>query len=265
MGAWRNAVPIRVSATDDPARASVDIGYSRRTGIDDFARIMTRLLERGINVTQGGSAALGLARVADGRLDGYAERHLYAWDALAGLLLVEEAGGRVNAFLDGGGLTSGNETMAADARALRGDRERARGALSAGHAIRALAKQLRHVLAGEAARDQHEQQRHHRRDRADGARLRELVAQHELVDRDRDRLPLRRIEQHGGADLADQRREHEDRAGEDRRRGERHHHAAHRRRPSRRRRSSTRPRALGSICAIAAATERKTNATRRVK
>ena len=113
MGAWRNGAPIHVSAADDPARASVDIGYSRRTKIDDFARIMARLLERGINVTQGGSAALGLARVADGRLDGYAERHLYAWDALAGLLLVEEAGGRVNAFLNGGGLTSGNETMAA--------------------------------------------------------------------------------------------------------------------------------------------------------
>jgi myo-inositol-1(or 4)-monophosphatase len=113
MGARLNAVPIRVSATDDPAHASVDIGYSRRTGIDDFARIMRRLLKRGINVTQGGSEALGLARVADGRLDGYAERHLYAWDALAGLLLVEEAGGRVNAFLNGGGLTSGNETMAA--------------------------------------------------------------------------------------------------------------------------------------------------------
>jgi len=113
MGARRNAVPIRVSVTDDPARAYVDIGYSRRTGIDDFARIMTRLLERGVNVTQGGSAALGLARVADGRLDGYAERHLYAWDALAGLLLVEEAGGRVNAFLEGSGLTKGNETMAA--------------------------------------------------------------------------------------------------------------------------------------------------------
>ena len=112
-GASRNTVPIRVSSTDDPARASVDIGYSHRTGIDDFARIMTRLLERGVNVTQCGSAALGLARVADGRLDGYAERHLYAWDALAGLLLVEEARGRVSAFLEDGGLTTGNETIAA--------------------------------------------------------------------------------------------------------------------------------------------------------
>jgi myo-inositol-1(or 4)-monophosphatase len=112
-GAWRNAAPIRVSATNDLARATVDIGYSRRTEIPDFARIMTRLLERGVNVTQSQSAALGLARVADGRLDGYAERHLYAWDALAGLLLVEEAGGRVNAFLEGDALTVGNETIAA--------------------------------------------------------------------------------------------------------------------------------------------------------
>ena len=112
-GASCNAAPIRVSATDDLVRATVDIGYSRRTKVDDFARIMTRLLLQGVNVTQCGSAALGLARVADGRLDGYAERHLYAWDALAGLLLVEEAGGRVNAFLKGDALTSGNETIAA--------------------------------------------------------------------------------------------------------------------------------------------------------
>jgi len=112
-GAWRNAAPIRVSATDDLARATVDIGYSRRTEIPDFTRFMTRLLERGVTVTQSQSAALGLARVADGRLDGYAERHLYAWDALAGLLLVEEAGGLGNAFLEGDALTAGNETIAA--------------------------------------------------------------------------------------------------------------------------------------------------------
>jgi len=112
-GARRNAAPIRVSTTDDIARATVDIGYSRRTEVRDFARILTRLLDQGINVTQGGSAALGLARVADGRLDGYAERHLYAWDALAGLLLVEEAGGRASDFLTGDALTAGNETVAA--------------------------------------------------------------------------------------------------------------------------------------------------------
>lgn len=112
-GARRNGAPIRVSATADMSRATVDVGYSRRTRVDDFGRIMTQLLDRGVNVTQCGSAALGLARVADGRLDGYAERHLYAWDALAGLLLVEEAGGCVNAFLTGDALTQGNLTVAA--------------------------------------------------------------------------------------------------------------------------------------------------------
>ena len=112
-GASRNAAPIRVSATVDITRSTVDIGYSRRTAVADFGRIMTRLLEQGVTVTQSGSAALGLARVADGRLDGYVERHLYAWDALAGLLLVEEAGGRGNAFLAGDAMSAGNETVAA--------------------------------------------------------------------------------------------------------------------------------------------------------
>jgi len=112
-GAWCNGDRLAVSTTTDIARASVDTGYSSRTPAAAFGDLVTRLLQRAINVTQCGSAALGLARVADGRLDGYVERHLYAWDALAGLLLVEEAGGRVNAFLDADGLTQGNETIAA--------------------------------------------------------------------------------------------------------------------------------------------------------
>ena len=40
-----------------------------------------------------GSAALQLAHVASGRLDGFIELQLSSWDAVAGLLLVEEAGG----------------------------------------------------------------------------------------------------------------------------------------------------------------------------
>jgi len=112
-GASSNGASIQVSTTNDLARATVDVGYSSRVKISDFAVLVERLLALGVNVTQSGSAALALARVADGRLDGYFERHLYAWDALAGLLLVEEAGGRVNPFLDGDALTVGNETIAA--------------------------------------------------------------------------------------------------------------------------------------------------------
>ena len=112
-GAWRNGERLCVSATADIQRATVDIGYSSRTPVEPFGRLVNTLLHRGINVTQCNSAALSLARVADGRLDGYAERHLYAWDVLAGLLLVEEAGGRVNAFLTGDAMAAGNEALAA--------------------------------------------------------------------------------------------------------------------------------------------------------
>jgi len=112
-GAHCNGVRLRVSGVADPHRAMVDVGYSTRTPADAFGRLVGDLLARGLGVTQCGSAALGLARVADGRLDGYAERHLYAWDVLAGLLLVEEAGGRVNAFLRGDALARGSAAIAA--------------------------------------------------------------------------------------------------------------------------------------------------------
>ena len=55
----------------------------------------------------------GLAYVADGRSDGYAEVHMNAWDCLAGLLLVAEAGGRVGPFLSLGSLTAGGPVIAA--------------------------------------------------------------------------------------------------------------------------------------------------------
>ena len=90
-----------MSRTVDATSAIVDAGYSSRTPAAAYGALTVDLLERGVSVVNGGSAALGLARVADGRIDGYVERHLYAWDALAGLLLVEEAGGRANMFLDG--------------------------------------------------------------------------------------------------------------------------------------------------------------------
>ena len=112
-GAWRNGEPLHVSATTELDSSTVEVGYSSRTPAAALGNLVTGLLRRGITVTQCGSAAIGLARVADGRQDGYAERHLFAWDALAGLLLVEEAGGRVNPFLVGDALTEGNETIAA--------------------------------------------------------------------------------------------------------------------------------------------------------
>ncbi len=64
-----------------------------------------------------GAAALDLAWVAAGRLDGYWERNISPWDMAAGLLLVREAGGYVSdidggdAMLEKGHIVAGNETM----------------------------------------------------------------------------------------------------------------------------------------------------------
>ena len=59
-----------------------------------------------------GSGALALAHVAAGRLDGYWEQHINSWDVLAGLLLVQEAGGWVSDFLRGNALLEGNPILA---------------------------------------------------------------------------------------------------------------------------------------------------------
>jgi myo-inositol-1(or 4)-monophosphatase len=63
------------------------------------------MLEKGGEYRRNGSAALSLAHVADGRLDGFVELHLNAWGVLAGMVLVTEVGGWTNDFLRGAGLT----------------------------------------------------------------------------------------------------------------------------------------------------------------
>jgi myo-inositol-1(or 4)-monophosphatase len=56
---------------------------------------------------------MALAYVADGRSDGYVELHMNAWDCLAGLLLVSEAGGVICPFFEMGTLELGGPVLAA--------------------------------------------------------------------------------------------------------------------------------------------------------
>jgi myo-inositol-1(or 4)-monophosphatase len=111
-GAVRNGVPIRASATVEMGRAFVECGYATRIPHGDWVALVGRVLATGAQIRRAGSAVLGLAYVADGRSDGYCELHTYPWDALAGILLVEEAGGRVSDFLAGDGLKRGNPVLA---------------------------------------------------------------------------------------------------------------------------------------------------------
>ena len=83
-----------------------------RRGADAFLALLGRVVAAGAAATRSGSGALGLAYVAAGRRDGYVENHMNAWDCLAGIALVREAGGYVSDFLAGEGLREGAPILA---------------------------------------------------------------------------------------------------------------------------------------------------------
>jgi myo-inositol-1(or 4)-monophosphatase len=110
-GATLDGQPIRVSGISDMRHATVEAGWSTRLPPEPYAELVHRLKIAGANVRRAGSGTLGLAYVADGRIDAYCELHINSWDALAGLLLIEEAGGWINEFLDEQGLANGNPVL----------------------------------------------------------------------------------------------------------------------------------------------------------
>jgi myo-inositol-1(or 4)-monophosphatase len=111
-GARLNGEPMRVSGLTDIRHATIEAGWSTRLPHGRYTGLVQTFKEAGAGVRRGGSGALALAYVADGRIDAYCELHMNAWDALAGLVLVQEAGGRTNDFLANEGLTRGNPILA---------------------------------------------------------------------------------------------------------------------------------------------------------
>src|SRR5690606_14886765 len=77
------------------------------------AKVVEDLLGAGGNFIRNGSGALMLAYVAAGRLVGYYEPYMHAWDCLAGYCLVKEAGGWYHRFpTSGDQLTRGAPVLA---------------------------------------------------------------------------------------------------------------------------------------------------------
>jgi myo-inositol-1(or 4)-monophosphatase len=111
-GASLNGAPIRVSGVPDIRSATVEIGWNNRSGVPPFVALVERVMGCGAGMIRSCSGALGMAYVAAGRIDAYLENHINAWDVLAGMLLVQEAGGYVSDFLAGEGLTKGNPVLA---------------------------------------------------------------------------------------------------------------------------------------------------------
>lgn len=95
-GAWLDG--IRLSTTNEtPAGAllGTGFGYDPTTHDGDLAMVR-RVMTMARDVRRMGSAAIDLAYVAAGRLDGFFERGLNPWDFAAGAILVREAGGAVS-------------------------------------------------------------------------------------------------------------------------------------------------------------------------
>lgn len=95
-GAWLGGKRLQVSNCQELRKAMICVSLPPRLerGAPEIS-CLTEVLLAARGVRRLGSAALNLAYIADGRLDGYWATSIYAWDVAAGVLLVQEAGGKV--------------------------------------------------------------------------------------------------------------------------------------------------------------------------
>ncbi len=96
-GAFLNNQRLRVSARKEDLLLSTSSPRKGREGFEGTMKAFTRVVESGATVRCSGSAALDLAYVAAGRLDGIWYQRLNVWDMCAGALIVHEAGGMITA------------------------------------------------------------------------------------------------------------------------------------------------------------------------
>ena len=127
-GAQLNDRKLRVTARKGLEGALLGTGFPYRDHryLDAYLQMFRALLQDTAGIRRPGSAALDLAYVAAGRLDGFWELGLAPWDIAAGVLLVREAGGMVTdiaggeRYLDSGNLIAGGiKVQNAMLRAIR--------------------------------------------------------------------------------------------------------------------------------------------------
>ncbi|WP_018237281.1 inositol monophosphatase family protein [Ensifer sp. BR816] len=114
LGARLNGKTLSLDASRTIRNAVTGLGANNYVTPAFVAKMVENLLEAGGTFIRNGSGALMLAYVAAGRLVGYYEPYMHAWDCLAGYCLVQEAGGWYLPFpVDGERLTKGAAVLAA--------------------------------------------------------------------------------------------------------------------------------------------------------
>ena len=118
-GAYLNDRRIRVSKGDRLENALIGTGFPFRevVNLEDYVRMLKNVMRTCAGVRRPGAAALDLAWVACGRMDGFFELGLSPWDMAAGALLIREAGGLVGdlegdeKYLESGRIVAGNAKL----------------------------------------------------------------------------------------------------------------------------------------------------------
>ena len=114
-GASLNGERVRVSDTDEPIRALIATGFPYdRALMPEALELFGHFAALTRGMRRLGSTALDLCYVASGRLDGYYERGIWAWDLAAGVLILEEAGGKVTDYRGGALDLEGREIVASN-------------------------------------------------------------------------------------------------------------------------------------------------------
>ncbi|MGD9711544.1 MAG: inositol monophosphatase family protein [Thermomicrobiales bacterium] len=99
QGATLNGAPMKVSETGELMRSLLGTGFAYDDDDrDENSAIWSAFMPLCQGVRRDGSAALNIAYVAAGRLDGFWEKPINSWDISAGALMVEEADGKVTCY-----------------------------------------------------------------------------------------------------------------------------------------------------------------------
>jgi len=113
-GAQLDGKRIRVSKQTELEGALIGTGFPYRANarwIDEYLAMLKAVMQQTAGIRRPGAAPLDLAYVAAGRIDGFWEIGLNAWDTAAGTLLITEAGGRIGT-LSGGEYRQGGNVIA---------------------------------------------------------------------------------------------------------------------------------------------------------